>query len=166
MTKTGGNSRITDSVDALSYAMSALQKNQKPNNNNPPKTRACEVYQSPSRGGSGMNNKQESSQVRKALERVRNQIVDSCSVYHESPKDINGVDCVSVEDINNWFDSELSRIEEEVCEWKSVAIGYSEDDAWETSCDSTRTKDSDYPEEMEINFCPNCGKKIKVIEDE
>jgi len=60
-----------------------------------------------------MNNKQESSQVRKALERVRNQIVDSCSVYHESPKDINGVDCVSVEDINNWFDSELSRIEEE-----------------------------------------------------
>lgn len=47
-----------------------------------------------------------------ALERARENIVNSRSAYYEERLGVNLVVCVSVEDINSWFDSEIEKAKE------------------------------------------------------
>lgn len=47
-----------------------------------------------------------------------------------------------------------------VCEWKYNNSEY----YWESSCEHLHIFMSDGPEENEYDFCPYCGKKIKVVE--
>ena len=51
-------------------------------------------------------------------------------------------------------------ITDDVCEWK---YNYSEY-YFESSCDHLHIFMSDGPKENEYDFCPYCGKKIKVVE--
>ena len=53
-----------------------------------------------------MNNKQESSQVRKALERARNYTVSQTAIHPNNSS-------LSIQNVIDRIDSELSRIEEE-----------------------------------------------------
>ena len=48
----------------------------------------------------------------------------------------------------------------DVCEWKYNDTEY----YWESSCDHLHIFMSDGPKENEYDFCPYCGKKIKVVE--
>ena len=48
----------------------------------------------------------------------------------------------------------------DVCEWKYNNSEY----YWESSCDHLHIFMSDGPKENEYEFCPYCGKKIKVVE--
>lgn len=50
-------------------------------------------------------------------------------------------------------------ISDDVCEWKYNDTEY----YWESSCDHLHIFMSDGPKENEYEFCPYCGKKIKVI---
>ena len=52
-----------------------------------------------------------------------------------------------------------SVISDDVCEWKYNDTEY----YWESSCDHLHIFMSDGPKENEYDFCPYCGKKIKVI---
>ena len=62
---------------------------------------------------------------------------------------------------------DLSNMTEDVCEWRSVAIGYDEDDAWLTKCDATIMQEyGSSPEELGLIYCSNCGRKIEVVGDE
>ena len=58
----------------------------------------------------------------------------------------------------------LRKYEEEksddVCEWEYNDTEY----CWESSCDHLHIFMSDGPKENEYDFCPYCGKKIKVVE--
>ena len=49
---------------------------------------------------------------------------------------------------------------DDVCEWKYNDTEY----YWESSCDHLHIFMSDGPKENEYEFCPYCGKKIKVVE--
>ena len=49
---------------------------------------------------------------------------------------------------------------DDVCEWKYNDTEY----YWESSCDHLHIFMSDGPKENEYDFCPYCGKKIKVVE--
>ena len=51
-------------------------------------------------------------------------------------------------------------ITDDVCEWK---YNYSEY-YFESSCEHLHIFMSDGPKENEYDFCPYCGKKIKVVE--
>lgn len=46
------------------------------------------------------------------------------------------------------------------CKWKPAMIG--EDDVWSTSCGTDFVFFEDGPEENIFNYCPKCGKKIKI----
>ena len=50
-------------------------------------------------------------------------------------------------------------VADDVCEWKYNDTEY----YWESSCDHLHIFMSDGPKENEYEFCPYCGKKIKVI---
>ena len=52
-------------------------------------------------------------------------------------------------------------VADDVCEWKYNDTEY----YWESSCDHLHIFMSDGPKENEYDFCPYCGKKIKVIGD-
>lgn len=54
-----------------------------------------------------------------------------------------------------------SVISDDVCKWKYNDTEY----YWESSCDHLHIFMSDGPKENEYDFCPYCGKKIKVIGD-
>lgn len=47
---------------------------------------------------------------------------------------------------------------EDVCEWKPFGI----DDLWDISCDEVYARPADGGVEW-FNYCPKCGKKIKVV---
>ena len=49
-------------------------------------------------------------------------------------------------------------VSSDVCEWKYNDTEY----CWESSCDHFHIFMSDGPKENEYEFCPYCGKKIKV----
>ena len=49
---------------------------------------------------------------------------------------------------------------DDVCEWKYNDTEY----YWESSCDHLHIFMSDGPKENEYEFCPYCGKKIKVVD--
>ena len=49
---------------------------------------------------------------------------------------------------------------DDVCEWEYNDTEY----YWESSCDHLHIFMSDGPKENEYEFCPYCGKKIKVVE--
>ena len=51
-------------------------------------------------------------------------------------------------------------VSDDVCEWKYNDTEY----YWESSCDHLHIFMSDGPKENEYDFCPYCGKKIKVVE--
>ena len=51
-------------------------------------------------------------------------------------------------------------ISEYVCDWKYNDSEY----YWESSCEHLHIFMSDGPKENEYDFCPYCGKKIKVVE--
>ena len=51
-------------------------------------------------------------------------------------------------------------VSDDVCEWKYNDTEY----YWESSCDHLHIFMSDGPKENEYEFCPYCGKKIKVVE--
>ena len=87
------------------------------------------------------------------------------------PKEIRrqlfGTKCTSVEPIEIFIDGEniiLRKYEENVsddfCEWKYNDSEY----YFESSCDHIHIFMSDGPKENEYDFCPYCGKKIKVVE--
>ena len=48
---------------------------------------------------------------------------------------------------------------DDVCEWKYNDTEY----YWESSCDHLHIFMSDGPKENEYEFCPYCGKKIKIV---
>ena len=50
--------------------------------------------------------------------------------------------------------------DDDVCEWKYNNSEY----YWESSCEHLHIFMSDGPEENEYDFCPYCGKNIKVVE--
>ena len=52
-------------------------------------------------------------------------------------------------------------ISDDVCEWKYNDTEY----YWESSCDHLHIFMSDGPKENEYEFCPYCGKKIKIVGD-
>ena len=52
-------------------------------------------------------------------------------------------------------------LSDDVCEWKYNDTEY----YWESSCDHLRIFMSDGPKENEYDFCPYCGKKIKIVGD-
>ena len=54
-----------------------------------------------------------------------------------------------------------SVISDDVCEWKYNDTEY----YWESSCDHLHIFMSDGPKENEYDFCPYCGKKIKIVGD-
>ena len=72
-------------------------------------------------------------------------------------------------DADGWFTSmkldkaieivKQGSISDDVCEWKYNDTEY----YWESSCDHLHIFMSDGPKENEYDFCPYCGKKIKVI---
>ena len=49
---------------------------------------------------------------------------------------------------------------DDVCEWKYNDTEY----YWESSCDHLHIFMSDGPKENNYEYCPYCGKKIKVVE--
>lgn len=51
-------------------------------------------------------------------------------------------------------------VREDVCEWKYNDSEY----CFESSCDHLHIFMYDGPKENEYDFCPYCGKKIKVVE--
>ena len=51
-------------------------------------------------------------------------------------------------------------VSDDVCEWKYSDSEY----YWESSCEHLHIFMSDGPKENEYDFCPYCGKKIKVVE--
>ena len=51
-------------------------------------------------------------------------------------------------------------VSDDVCEWKYNDSEY----YFESSCDHLHIFMSDGPKENEYDFCPYCGKKIKVVE--
>ena len=51
-------------------------------------------------------------------------------------------------------------VSDDVCEWRYNDTEY----YWESSCDHLHIFMSDGPKENEYDFCPYCGKKIKVVE--
>ena len=51
-------------------------------------------------------------------------------------------------------------VSDDVCEWKYNDTEY----YWESSCDHLHIFISDGPKENWYEFCPYCGKKIKVVE--
>ena len=50
---------------------------------------------------------------------------------------------------------------DDVCEWKYNDTEY----YWESSCDHLHIFMSDGPKENDYDFCPYCGKKIKIVGD-
>lgn len=54
----------------------------------------------------------------------------------------------------------IEHIADDVCEWKYNDTEY----YWESSCDHLHIFMSDGPKENEYEYCPYCGKKIKVVE--
>ena len=52
-------------------------------------------------------------------------------------------------------------VADDVCEWKYNDTEY----YWESSCDHLHIFMSDGPKENEYDFCPYCGKKIKIVGD-
>ena len=54
----------------------------------------------------------------------------------------------------------VEEISDDVCEWKYNDTEY----YWESSCDHLHIFMFDGPKENEYDFCPYCGKKIKVVE--
>lgn len=52
-------------------------------------------------------------------------------------------------------------ISDDVCEWKYNDTEY----YWESSCDHLHIFMSDGLKENEYDFCPYCGKKIKIVGD-
>ena len=54
----------------------------------------------------------------------------------------------------------IEHISDDVCEWKYNDTEY----YWESSCEHLHIFMSDGPKENEYDFCPYCGKKIKVAE--
>ena len=50
-------------------------------------------------------------------------------------------------------------VNDDVCEWKYNDTEY----YWESSCDRLHIFMSDGPKENEYEYCPYCGKKIKVL---
>ena len=54
-----------------------------------------------------------------------------------------------------------SVISDDVCKWKYNDTEY----YWESSCDHLHIFMSDGPKENEYDFCPYCGKKIKIVGD-
>lgn len=50
---------------------------------------------------------------------------------------------------------------DDVCEWKYNDTEY----YWESSCDHLHIFMCDGPKENEYEFCPYCGKKIKIVGD-
>ena len=55
----------------------------------------------------------------------------------------------------------IEHISDDVCEWK---YNYSEY-YFESSCDHLHIFMSDGPKENEYEFCPYCGKRIKIVGD-
>ena len=53
-----------------------------------------------------------------------------------------------------------SDVSDDMCEWKYNGTEY----YWESSCEHLHIFMSDGPKENEYDFCPYCGKKIKVVE--
>ena len=51
-------------------------------------------------------------------------------------------------------------IPDDVCEWKYNDTEY----CWKSSCDHLHIFMIDGPKENEYDFCPYCGKKIKVVD--
>ena len=52
-------------------------------------------------------------------------------------------------------------VSDDVCEWKYNDSEY----YFESSCDHLHIFMSDGPKENEYDFCPYCGKKIKIVGD-
>jgi len=51
-----------------------------------------------------------------------------------------------------------SVLPDEICEWKDVG------EYWETGCDGAFCISNGTPKNNEMEYCPYCGKEIKVIE--
>lgn len=71
------------------------------------------------------------------------------------------------EDVNSFVDLEDATeivkqgdVSDDVCEWKYNDSEY----YFESSCDHLHIFMFDGPKENEYDFCPYCGKKIKVVE--
>ena len=52
-------------------------------------------------------------------------------------------------------------VSDDMCEWKYSDSEY----YWESSCEHLHIFMSDGPKENEYDFCPYCGKKIKIVGD-
>ena len=50
---------------------------------------------------------------------------------------------------------------EEVCEWTLIDEDFN---AYDTSCKSPWCLESGTPGDNKMNYCPYCGRKIKVVE--
>lgn len=81
--------------------------------------------------------------------------------FYDNPQDGQYVDeVVLVESMDSIINEAEAKWEAEVCEWK-----YNEsEDFWESSCDHLHIFMADGPVENMHEFCPYCGKKIKVVE--
>ena len=70
----------------------------------------------------------------------------------------------SIKEYNVWNEAieivKQGGVSDDVCEWKYKDTEY----YWESSCEHLHIFMADGPKENEYDFCPYCGKKIKVVE--
>ena len=72
---------------------------------------------------------------------------------------MNIMPCISTIDEAIQTIRELQSKSEEVCEWTFIDEDFN---AYDTSCKNPWCLESGTPSDNKMNYCPYCGKKIKV----
>ena len=101
-----------------------------------------------------------------SVEKVIKELEENASRYtkkYNTPYGNNGYRDVKAISIHKAIEivKKQGDVDDDVCEWKYNDTEY----YWESSCDHLHIFMADGPKENDYDFCPYCGKKIKIVGD-